>query len=121
MHALQSVIISPMHTQPSDKLLQPPPIIQQSYNATSKFTSTTIQFPGKKLHNITFQLPPYPKEIGLSLGFDEHFQIPYLKRVLPGSIAYDHIPPGLRRNYFIVSINNESPITPGFAVEYMQK
>ena len=52
---------------------------------------------------------------------DDHFCVPYITRILPNTVAHDHFPPGKRRNYFIIGINAESPITSGYALEILQK
>ena len=118
LHALQSVVVSPLHSSLSTTVT--PPEILNATKITSSFDNTVIQFPGKEIHSIKMVLPPFPTEIGLSIGDDDHFNIPLLNRVIPGSPAYRHFPPGKRRNYFIVGINAESPITSGYTIELLQ-
>ena len=117
LHALQSVVVSPLHSTPT--VLDTPPDILDATSITSQFDSTVIQFPGKKIHTIKLTLPPFPNEIGISVGDDDFFNLPIINRIIPGSTAYAHFPPGLRRNYFIVGINTESPITSGYVIEIL--
>ena len=65
-------------------------------------------------------MPSFPSEIGLSIGDDDHFNLPIINRVIPQSPAYTYFPPRMRKNFFIIGINDESPITSGFAIEVLQ-
>ena len=121
MHALQSVIVSPLHTTPSVPPSTVPKEITSSIAATKLFNTRNLQFPGKKVVTVKFCLPPFPQEIGISFGYDNHFHIPFIKRIVPGSFAYEFFPPGVRRNYFVVGVNAESPITVGYTVDKLQQ
>ena len=122
MHTLQSVVVSPFHSTPIEKTPITPQHIVQAYTSTTPINSLSeIQFPGKEITSISLQLPPFPNCIGISILDDDHFCVPYITRILPNTVAHDHFPPGKRRNYFIIGINAESPITSGYALEILQK
>ena len=59
-------------------------------------------------------LPEFPHKIGFTFIDDEMFNLPYVQHCTPGSHAYHALPPGMRRNYFLLDINGDSPITSQF-------
>ena len=73
-------------------------------------------FPNETIKSFTFDLPPFPEKIGLTIVDDSVYNLPFIKHCAPSSISYQHLPPGTRRNHFIVGINDKSPITAQFVI-----
>ena len=107
-----------MHSTPTP--FPTPSMIVEATTATVAFDSTLIQFPGKEIKSIQLPLPSFPTKIGISIGDNDHFNFPITNNIIPGSQTYKFFPAGMRRAYFIVGINAESPITLGYAVEVLQ-
>jgi hypothetical protein len=76
-------------------------------------------FSNSEIFTYEIDLPLHATDIGMEIYDDEYFNIPVLKKCIPDTPAYLEIPASNRRNMFIVSINNEEPITSGFALELL--
>ena len=77
-------------------------------------TLSPTPFPVSDIKSFTFQLPKLPHTVGFHLLDDDAYNLPYISAVTPGSLASLRIQPPYRTNSFILSINNQSPITSGF-------
>ena len=70
-------------------------------------------FSNSEIFTYEIDLPLHATDIGMEIYDDEYFNIPVLKKCIPDTPACLEIPASSRRNMFIVSINNEEPITLG--------
>ena len=101
------------------------------------FTSSTTDTPTLNLHDLQLNLqqtpfnsseiftynltlPIHATTIGFEIYDDTYFNIPYIHKIIPDTPAYEQIPSIHRRNMFIISINDEEPITSTFAIDLLQ-
>ena len=92
MSKLMSAIGSPSISSP---ISDDNPISKYIVDKAS-VTVSDDPFPGEEIKHFTFDLPPFPTPIGLTIADDLAFNIPYIKHCVPGSIIHNILPPGTR-------------------------
>ena len=70
---------------------------------------------------VSIKLPPFPDTIGLSINDDALLNLPYISSCHKGSPAWKQLPSHLRRQAFILNVNNEGPITAAYAVSLIKQ
>ena len=98
----------------------PPSLLKDSVTKADTFTLTNDVFPGSTTHVYSFDVPPLPHKLGLHIADDVLTNLPYIKSCDFNSPAFHGLPPGKRRNFYIVGINKEAPITAAYTRELIQ-
>ena len=70
------------------------------------------------LVDMSIEKPPH---FGIDIKFDDAFGLPIIHNIHPNSSFFNHLPVRYRRNIWIVSIENEEPITPSAAYDAIQE
>jgi hypothetical protein len=99
----------------TDQFAEPPQQIKNMIIDPDDLKISNDPFPASETLHFSFVLPPFPAPVGLHLADDPLLNVPYIQSCTLGSIAYHGLPAGKRRNYYIVGINKESPITAKYA------
>ena len=97
-----------------------PASIQKQIVPSTKLIPCNEPFPNAERTHIKLIVPPPSETIGITIKNDEIFNLPYVHHCVPNSTAYNAIPPGKRRNHFIVGINDDSPITAQFVKDQLK-
>ena len=72
------------------------------------------------IHTYEITIPHHATHAGLEILDDEYFNIPYLSKTVRDTPAFETIPAIHRRNMFIVSVNQQEPITAARAIELIK-
>lgn len=121
MDILRSTFTSSQTSDNASEITSIPDDIKSAFDKANIFDITQEQFPGKEIVHLEMTLPPFPTTIGLKLEDDYHFNLPVLSGCVHGSFVHTHVQPGKRKNYFIVGLNEESPLTAKGVKDYLQK
>ena len=105
------------HTEP---IKETPQLVKDIMVTPESLEIIDEPFPGSTTLHFQLELPPFPATIGFNLADDPLTNVPYIKGCELGSFAYNSLPAGKRRNYYIVGINQESPITAKYTRELLQ-
>ena len=105
----------------ADPIKEPPQLIKDLVVSPEDLKILDDPFPDSEILKYSFVLPPFPATIGFQLADDPLLNVPYIKGCDFGSFAYNGLPAGKRRNYYIVGINKESPITATYTRELLQQ
>ena len=88
---------------------------------SSKLDEASSPFDESKTRSFKVKLPPRGAALGITCGTNEHYFAPYLKSTEPSSPFYKILTTKYRKNAWIVSINDEEPITGNYAVQVLKE
>ena len=113
---LQKSILSPSTIDEEEPC---PDLYKRSILTTDNIDISDEPFPTSDIISVSMTLPALPTTIGLVLHDDTLLNLPYIKRTIAGSVAHATLSTLPAKEYYIISINSEGPITANIAANIL--